>query len=937
MKSLPPPNPSAMLPESSGIFARLGRTFDQVNRDEGLAERLRPHAEAGTLVYVMRTRSLLDYLFFNHLFLKLGLPLAQIANGVDLSFFRGLRAWLGGLWARLTGGRGQGRCADEFAAIVAGAQPALLFLKTRTITGDRVVDPDILERLIALQRTQDQPILLLPQHIVWPRRPPSQRRRWRDILFGSQDSTGRLSKMVHFFLGLPQAVVQVGEPIDLARQVAQHEGWSDERLARKVRRVLFIHLAREAMAIHGPKVKEPHRIRREILERKAFQTELKALARTEGLAWNQAYEQARRDLKEIAAATRFEFVLGFGKLLDVVFGRIFDGVEVDEPGMRRVKDAARLSRRAPLVLVPSHKSHLDYLVISWVFLRREFIPPHIAAGANLSFFPLGFFLRRAGAFFLRRSFHGMPLYKAVFRRYVWKLVREGYPLEFFPEGGRSRTGKLLPPKMGMMAMLLEGVRAGEFKDLQFVPINLSYEKVVETASYSRELTGGTKKAESVGGVVRAGGVVLRRYGRIYVNFEAPVRLSDYLAEQGLSLDDGTPDDDFRDTTRRLAYHLMRQIQEATIVPPSALIGAVLLSHDRRGMSVARLRERVGFLVDLLERRGARLSASIRHRLAQAAPQLEAAAQRSTRDAHRARGEALRPLLDEAMGLLKKLIQRVDAGGDVIYTVPERARIELDYYRNTVLGILAPEALLATALLAARRPVPYAQLASEVSRLSDWFKLEFIYPTSQPFEANFEATLVRLEAEGFVGREGDTVVASAPKTLEFFAGMLRHLVEGYWIAADALRGLAHGPMEKKEWLEYAREHAEREFLEGDVSRQESASTAVLGNALELFRQEALVVEATRPGGRKPVTVYRLAPGRGLDDVAFRRDDLGFFLNRQRDAEPAPAEARVAQEPTAEAADQAPSTVPPAAPPEDVEPGAPEEEGVAEKTSASSPSE
>ena len=96
MKSLPPPNPSAMLPESSGIFARLGRTFDQVNRDEGLAERLRPHAEAGTLVYVMRTRSLLDYLFFNHLFLKLGLPLAQIANGVDLSFFRGLRAWLGG-------------------------------------------------------------------------------------------------------------------------------------------------------------------------------------------------------------------------------------------------------------------------------------------------------------------------------------------------------------------------------------------------------------------------------------------------------------------------------------------------------------------------------------------------------------------------------------------------------------------------------------------------------------------------------------------------------------------------------------------------------------------------------------------------------------------------------------------------------------------------
>ena len=126
-----------------------------------------------------------------------------------------------------------------------------------------------------------------------------------------------------------------------------------------------------------------------------------------------------------------------------------------------------------------------------------------------------------------RSFRGLDVYKLVFQHYLWKLLREGYPVEFFIEGGRSRTGKLLPPKMGMLSMLMEGWQRGEYQDIQFVPVNLSYEKVLETGSYQSELTGGQKESESVGGIVRASSVLRSRYGRVYVSFEEPIRLSEY--------------------------------------------------------------------------------------------------------------------------------------------------------------------------------------------------------------------------------------------------------------------------------------------------------------------------------------------------------------------------------------------------------------------------
>ncbi len=879
---------SAMLERPRALFAWLGRRlFDHVNVDEQQAVTLRALPEQGLPVYIMRTRSLLDYLFFNHLFLKAGLPLARFANGVNLSFFRGLGEFFSDRWKRL----GKDQRPDPPEALertIRRGDSALIFMKKVALTAERQVSPGYFERLVELQRQMERPILLIPQIIAWPRNPPSKRRTWFDVAFGAREASGRFRKLGHFFLYRHLASVQIGAPIDLKQVLEEHEGWSDARVARKVRRVLFIHLAREDMAIRGPKVKPPAMIRREILERKRFRKELREEADRLGLSHGKALEKARGYLKEIAAQTSFEVVVAWGLFLDIVFNRVFQGVEVDAEGMRRVKEAAKLSRSAPLVLLPSHKSHADYLVISWVFLRNEFIPPHIAAGANLNIFPVGSLLRRGGAFFLRRSFTGETIYKLVFRRYLWKLVREGYPIEFYPEGGRSRTGKLLPPKLGMLSMLLEGQRRGEFKDLQFVPTNLSYERVIETGGYQRELTGGKKRTETMGGVMRGGSKVLRsRYGRVYVSFEEPVRLSEYLEKRGLGPLADLDEDTLRSETQRLGYHLMRQIQEATTVSPSALIGAVLLSHEKRGMSGSRLRERVGFLVDMLQRRQARLSRSVDHTLAFHAEYIDDAIQKGPIEAHRARGEALRPLLDEALGLLKRLVQRTERAGETIYMVDEKGRIELDYYRNAILGILAPEAFVATALRAAEQALPKEQLAKQVRRLSYWFRLEFIYRNDIDYEQSLDVTLEHLVEEGLVRIDEEGLChAEAPRTLDFLRGTLLHLVEGYWIAADALRGLSHRPMDKKDWMEHAREHCEREFLEGDIRRSEAASTAILGNALELFCQEGLVISEKRGSGRRKSIELRLQAS--LEDVAFRRDDLGVYLVTRKEEAPSPPE-------------------------------------------------
>ena len=850
---------SAMIQEPSPSWRRLSdQLFKHLELQPEGVEELKSLEEKGQIVYIMRSRSLLDYLAFNQLFARHQLPLARFANGLNLNIFRGVREWVVGLFSRSSSPIEQGLHEP-----LSHGDATLIFLRERAWGISRRTSPGYLQKLVSFQRTSDRALFLVPQLIHWPSAPPSRQRSLMDILLGDSGEAGRLRKTVHFLRYSRRASVRIGKPLNLLKLIEAHPTWSDERLARKIGRMMLVNLGREAMTIHGPPQKSPEHIQQEIMERRALKRDFSQYQRQSGEELEVVEHQARRYLKEIASTPKHMMQQLIARFLDSLFFRVFNGVEVDEAGLRRVKDAAKDSRDAPLILIPSHKSHIDYLVVSWVLLRHDFIVPYVAAGANLSFFPLGVLLRNAGAFFLRRSFVGLDLYKIVFKHYVWKLIREGYPVEFFIEGGRTRTGKLLSPKMGMLSIILEGVRRGEYKDLQIIPINLSYERVVETASYRKELTGGEKKSESVRGVLNASKVFRSRYGRIYVDFETPIRLSEYFKQRGL---DQLPEDsqDFKVVTERLAYHVMHRIQEVTVIAPSSLVGLVLLSHERRGLPAARLKRLIGFITTLATLRGARLSASITSALKRNETRIQRLSREGVAETFSARGEALTFLIDESLMLLKKLIDKVERGGRLIYVVPEKQRIELDYYRNSILGLFAPEAIVCTVIASQRGGIGWGELLTKARWLSELLKLEFIYRNDAPFEEIVTDLLGHLKAVGVVVEERGLIYVGLQDEALLLSSSLRHLLECYWVAAHTLKTAISSPVEGKAWVKSAGEQADLAALQGEIRRAEAASSVSLANALRWFVRQGWVSETTRVEGRKRFKDYQV-----VDLEAFER--------------------------------------------------------------------
>jgi glycerol-3-phosphate O-acyltransferase len=210
-------------------------------------------------------------------------------------------------------------------------------------------------------------------------------------------------------------------------------------------------------------------------------------------------QKARKELDRLSATQEMDFVKLLETILYRVWHRIYDGIEIDQAGIERIREAAR---KGPLVLLPSHKSHVDYLVLSYVLFKNDISPPLVAAGENLSFWPLGAILRRGGAFFIRRSFSGKKFYSALVAAYLRKLLSERFNIEFFLEGGRSRTGKLLPPKLGLLSMVVEAALQLRHRHVQFVPISIGYESIIEARSYVNELTAAKRNPRTSAGSSR---------------------------------------------------------------------------------------------------------------------------------------------------------------------------------------------------------------------------------------------------------------------------------------------------------------------------------------------------------------------------------------------------------------------------------------------------
>ncbi|RUO30702.1 glycerol-3-phosphate 1-O-acyltransferase [Aliidiomarina sedimenti] len=478
--------------------------------------------------------------------------------------------------------------------------------------------------------------------------------------------------MVLLFAGRT-IMLRVSRPVSLRLMADKYQ--DDDKLGQKLSRVARTHFSRLRHAVAGPKLWSRDEMIRSLLRTPVLKQAIADEARSKKISEDKARKRAQEYLEEIAADYREGLIRIGDRVMTWLWNRLYNGIDV-----RHAKVVRTLAQDGhEIIYVPCHRSHMDYLLLSYVIYKEGLVPPHIAAGVNLNFWPAGPIFRRGGAFFIRRSFRGNKLYSTVFREYLGRLFEKGYSVEYFMEGGRSRTGRLLAPKTGMLAMTVQGQLRGISRPISLVPVYIGYEHVMEVSTYHKELRGKNKKKESVFqvfGILRK----LRNFGHGYVTFGKPVRLDEYL-------DSNQPD--WRESSTRgveepakpswltprvnhLADILMRNINDGAVVNSINLSGLCLLSAEQHSLTKEELIAQFdGYLTLLRE---------VPYSCYAVVPKLD--------------GKAF---WQHAVKMDKFQVEQ-DAVGEVVSLNAEQA-LSMTYYRNNVLHLFAVPALVANFALA----------------------------------------------------------------------------------------------------------------------------------------------------------------------------------------------------------------------------------------------
>jgi glycerol-3-phosphate O-acyltransferase len=847
---------SAMVPRFNVFFRWFARRFfPHFDIEDATVARLRELEAKGSVVYVMRYASRLDYFLFNTLFVREGLRLSAFANGLSFYYYAPLLRGLGN-WARRRRLLGAARReADREQAlakvgeVVRRGQSMFLFLRTarlRDVLRGREAaveegrrEAELLAEVVRSARAHGKPVALVPLALFW-RKGPRGQGRFLNLSYGGPTRPTDLAKVTSFLITYRDLAIKVGEPMDLAGFLEKRGAQADDLVARKLRRAILLFLTREERAVEGPVLRPRHRVQETVLRDKRVEVAIARRAEN-GVTSEAARAQAEKIFREIAANMNSTFLAALGLAASAVIRRLFQSIEVR--GLERV---AEWAKRQPVVLVPSHRSYFDFVLVSWLFYQNHLMPPHVAARENMAFGPFGFLFRRAGAFFLRRSFDD-ELYKAVFRSYVGYLVREGFTQEFFIEGGRSRTGKTLAPRMGMLSWNIHGFIDSGRRDLLFVPVAITYERLVEEGSMVEELEGGAKQQESTFALVRARKLLRRRFGSVFVNFGEPLSLGRALEgrrELFLGEDDAPKLAERRVFTEALGCDIVERINLAMVANATSVAACVLLGESRPGMFRTQLGERMHQIVELLRLQDVRLTPA----LAAGDPDFQ---------------DSIDFLL--RLGLVKA---ENDPRGEIIY-YEDKDRRALDVYRNVLFHFLVAPSLMARLLL---QGTTMPALRRDLDFWLDLLYREFFAPRAIVHAAQLDAFLDHFERLGVIER-GDEVLRATEKGrpyLAFLAEQTRSLLEVYYGVLSALLALEEPVPERT--LEKETEAQFRRLCRvGEISRTEGWNTVTFKNALELLARRGVLAES-RHDGRE------VAWGRGpaFDELPPLRERLARAL-------------------------------------------------------------
>jgi glycerol-3-phosphate O-acyltransferase len=488
------------------------------------------------------------------------------------------------------------------APVTGGALDASVFFLERRIgvLGLRIDRrlPEELRTLVA-QAESDAAFdaEIVPVSLFWGRA-PGRERSWLRLLFADDwDLGGRFRKFVSLLINGRNLLVLFGDPLEL--QPAAQETRTASRSPRRLWRQLRVQFRNQRTATVGPDLSHRRTIVAQVLRTKAVRDAVRDEMRDDELERHAALEKAREYAYEIAANYSHAFIMFMSGVLSRLWNRVYDGVEI-----ANLASLDAVDEGSEIIYVPCHRSHMDYLLLSYVVYHKGHAVPHIAAGINLNMPVLGTFLRRGGAFFLRRTFAGNALYTAVFMKYLGLMMARGHSIEYFIEGGRSRTGRLLQPRTGMLAMTVRSYLREPRRPLVFVPIYFGYERLVEGRTYINELSGRPKEKESVLMLLRTIPELRSRFGKVYVSFGEALALDALIERHAPGWNRVPSASDERPAwiaplVAELANDVMVRINAAACVTPVNLVGLVLLAMPRHSMGTGDLTRQLELYASLL--------------------------------------------------------------------------------------------------------------------------------------------------------------------------------------------------------------------------------------------------------------------------------------------------------------------------------------------------
>ena len=822
------------LPKSTGLISQiiLKLFFINIKIPRTYTKSIQDLEKKGIVILVNKYKSYFEYLFYHLRYQNEGILHPGI--GFDYRFF---------LWQPVFRFFKIFLCiADHFFKHFSLQDPYKSgFIQEKLISGETALlslvekkgfyrrfvksKTDPLHYLIEIQKNTEKPIIFLPHLMFFSRTPRSTQMTFIDIFFGTQENPGKIRRLIALFKSPKKIFIETSEPIILRDFLNRPDitklNAKDQAVA--LRRYLLTQINAHRQTITGPILKSKLELQEEILTNQQVQEIITDYARDQDVSIHQAHKQAVGFLDEIAADYSPTIIRMYDITLKWMFKNIFEGMVIDYNGLDRIRQVAK---KGPLILVPCHKSHLDYLIISWVFLVNNIPCPLIAAGKNLSFWPLGPIFRGGGAFFLRRSFKGDILYPKIFAAYIKKVLDEGFHLEFFIEGGRSRTGKMLTPKIGLLSLLMDAFAKNDWDDMTFVPIYIGYDRVLEEKAYINEIEGGKKNPENLKNVIKARKFLKRKYGKIYLNFHEPFSLKEHLSQQEKPSSIPAAADS-KTLYTEFGKKLIGAINQVSLITPHAVVAGAILNCGQKRFDYNQLMAHVDTYMTYLLSQGANLADTLLW------------------DRNTTFKQVLDAFADSKMIEKSTSEFSQSAIANPLFKISDAKRPGLDYYKNNGIIAFIPAAFTALAILKADA-FQFSSVDIHVSYkfLQEFFENEFILDPDQPVEY-----LVRKNLKAFIDDAiimphqtlPDTynLTSAGYRKLNLYAAFLVPYFEAYWIVLNFYKKYTKQSIfDTKDYIKKIQSLGNRMYKRKEVERTEALSKINYKNAVTFFTSHGL---------------------------------------------------------------------------------------------------